>query len=341
MGSWSIEKPVKLSDTELDEDVLFGVMSSNYKLTEEQLEENGFPRPDPLENGKAIIKVDPTKIKKRPAEPDKRLCERCLKVYKVDKFGKQVEKEDCTYHWGRIYRKKGNRATGGTQSQYYCCQGGADSEGCQVSRVHVTDVQDYNNIRGFVATLDRTGDPLQGGAGTGRVFALDCEMCNTTLGSELTRVTVVDYRGRTCYETLVKPENEIVDYNTRFSGIKEEDMEGVTTTIRDVQAVLLMKFNSRDILIGHSLESDLKVLKLLHSTVVDTSVVFPHKMGPPYKRALKFLAADYLKRIIQNDVSGHDSCEDALACLDLMKMKVKEDLKVLQQKAKKQLVVRK
>ena len=57
MGSWSIEKPVKLSDTELDEDVLFGVMNSNYKLTEEQLEENGFPRPDPLENGKAIIKV--------------------------------------------------------------------------------------------------------------------------------------------------------------------------------------------------------------------------------------------------------------------------------------------
>ncbi len=60
----------------------------------------------------------------------------------------------------------------------------------------MTDVQDYNNIRGFVATLDRTGDPLQGGTGTGRVFALDCEMCNTTLGSELTRVTVVDYRGR-------------------------------------------------------------------------------------------------------------------------------------------------
>ncbi len=30
-------------------------------------------------------------------------------------------------------------------------------------------------------------------------------------------------------------------------------------------------------------------------------MVFPHKMGPPFKRALKFLAADHLKRIIQND----------------------------------------
>ena len=43
------------------------------------------------------------------------------------------------------------------------------------------------------------------------------------------------------------------------------------------------------------------LLQLLHETVVDTSVVFPHKMGAPFKRALKFLAADHLKRIIQND----------------------------------------
>ena len=86
---------------------------------------------------------------------------------------------------------------------------------------------------------------------------------------------------RTCYETLVKPENEIVDYNTRFSGIKEEDMEGVTTTIRDVQAVLLMKFNSRDILIGHSLESDLKVLKVkifILSGHPDEGPVLGHKL---------------------------------------------------------------
>ena len=74
--------------------------------------------------------------------------------------------------------------------QYYCCQGGPDSEGCQVSKVHVTDILDYNNMRGFVATLDRSDHD------TGRVFALDCEMCNTTQGNELTRVTVVDHTGK-------------------------------------------------------------------------------------------------------------------------------------------------
>jgi DNA polymerase III epsilon subunit-like protein len=40
-------------------------------------------------------------------------------------------------------------------------------------------------------------------------------------------------------------------------------------------------------------------------------------------------------------VGGHDSCEDALAALDLMKFKVREDVKILQQKAAKQANARK
>ena len=48
----------------------------------------------------------------------------------------------------------------------------------------------------------------------------------------------------------------------RFSGIKAEDLEGVSTTIRDVQAVLLSMFSSKTVLIGHSLESDLKALRV-------------------------------------------------------------------------------
>ena len=98
----------------------------------------------------------------------------------------------------------------------------------------------------------------------------------------------------------------------------------MTTKLRDVQAVLLCKFSSETILIGHSLESDLKVLKLVHDKVVDTSVVYPHKLGPPLKRALRTLAAEHLKRIIQDNVDGHDSAEDAIAALDLMKVKVKQ-----------------
>lgn len=71
--------------------------------------------------------------------------------------------------------------------------------------------------------------------------------------------------------------------------------------MRDIQAVLLSMFHAKTVLIGHSLDSDFKALKLIHDVVVDTSVLYPHKMGLPKKRALKTLCIENLKRIIQED----------------------------------------
>ena len=48
-----------------------------------------------------------------------------------------------------------------------------------------------------------------------RVYAMDCEMCYTTAGLQLTRVTVVDPDMATVFESIVKPSHPIVDYNTR------------------------------------------------------------------------------------------------------------------------------
>ena len=46
-------------------------------------------------------------------------------------------------------------------------------------------------------------------------YALDCEMCYTTAGLQLTRVSVVDMALRPVFESLVRPRHPIVDYNTR------------------------------------------------------------------------------------------------------------------------------
>ena len=46
------------------------------------------------------------------------------------------------------------------------------------------------------------------------VIGLDCEMCRTNVGMEVTRVTLVDYQGETLFDQLVKPENPVIDYLT-------------------------------------------------------------------------------------------------------------------------------
>ncbi|NWS77854.1 REXO1 exonuclease, partial [Crotophaga sulcirostris] len=288
-----------------------------YLMTEEQLKENGYPMPHPDKPGRAILF---TAEEKKTLDSSCRICCRCGTEYMVSASGNCVRKEECVHHWGRLRKQ---RVPGGWETHYSCCSGAVGSPGCQVAKQHVHDGR-KESLDGFVKTFEKlpTTDGYPG------IYALDCEMCYTKQGLELTRVTVINSDLKVVYDTFVKPDSKVVDYNTRFSGVTEEDLKNTSITLRDVQAVLLNMFSADTILIGHSLESDLFALKLIHGTVVDTAIVFPHRLGLPYKRALRTLMADYLKRIIQDNVEGHDSSEDARACMELMVWKIKEDAKV-------------
>uniref|UniRef100_T1IED8 Exonuclease domain-containing protein n=1 Tax=Rhodnius prolixus TaxID=13249 RepID=T1IED8_RHOPR len=158
------------------------------------------------------------------------------------------------------------------------------------------------------------------------MWALDCEMCVTQMGNELTRVSIINERYEVVYESLVKPYNPIINYVTKFSGITPQILKDVGTRLEDVQAAIREIMPPDVILIGHSLNLDLHALKMLHPYIIDTSVIFNLSGERMRKTKLKVLSAEFLGEQIQNSASGHDSVEDATACMKLVQAKLKHSI---------------
>ncbi len=148
----------------------------------------------------------------------------------------------------------------------------------------------------------------------------------TDAGKQLARVCLIDYAsGIVVYDQLVKPNQPVTDYLTRWSGITAENLSKATATFEEVQAHILSVLSATPtpILLGHSLESDLNVLKICHPRCIDTALIFHHPRGRPLKPGLAWLTKKWCNREIQNrGEGGHDPEEDARACLDLLRKKV-------------------
>ncbi|NXX37821.1 REXO5 exonuclease, partial [Tricholaema leucomelas] len=148
------------------------------------------------------------------------------------------------------------------------------------------------------------------------LFGLDCEMCLTAKGNEVTRVSLVDAQGQCLLNELVKPETTVVNYRTKYSGITKKMLLPVKTRLADIQTRLKKMLPHDAVLVGHSLNSDLQALEMIHPSVIDTSLLFARNAGRRFK--LKFLAKAVLGKEIQcEEKLGHDPAEDARAALEL------------------------
>ncbi|XP_057325246.1 uncharacterized protein LOC130667593 isoform X2 [Microplitis mediator] len=250
-----------------------------------------------------------------------RECVRCSKKFSIDlSTGEYNSKEKCRYHCN----SEMDLSPINNSKVRKCCRKPRDSKGCIEADFHIwSGVEPGVNgpFHGYMTT-----QPLKSSGSNRRMFdvvALDCEMCITSNGFEPTRLTVVQLDGSTIYDAFIKPDHEIIDYNTQFSGIRAEDLQGART-LHDVHRDLQTFIHADTIIIGHGLENDLRKLKILHETVLDTAFIYPHRYGFPNKTKLKILAETELHRTIQS--AEHCAHEDAQAAMDLALNKVLEDV---------------
>ncbi|OHT13953.1 exonuclease family protein [Tritrichomonas foetus] len=153
------------------------------------------------------------------------------------------------------------------------------------------------------------------------VLAIDCEMISTTVGEEVARLSGVNQEGEMVIDEYFKPLGDVLDYRTHVSGITEEKVKDRELTSEQCLDVLQKIADKHTILIGHSLENDVRVLKLIHERVIDTALLYNMDAKYPNKPPLAKIYAKYIKKDFRTEknTEGHDSVEDARACLELAK----------------------
>lgn len=160
-----------------------------------------------------------------------------------------------------------------------------------------------------------------------KIVAIDCEMVDVRGISTLARVSIVDWYGETIFNTFVRVEDEVTDYLTFVSGIRQADIESEDAiSFEECQEAVLEIIHGK-VVVGHALRNDFNALNIMHPwyLIRDTAKYEPF-MKPccmyqntlvPQK--LKVLAKNKLGMIMQEDGQEHDSIEDASAAMELYK----------------------
>jgi DNA polymerase III epsilon subunit-like protein len=133
----------------------------------------------------------------------------------------------------------------------------------------------------------------------------------------LAQVCIVDQHGQEVYKSYCQPRGKVVDYRTKFSGVKCRhlvDAPGFETVRNEVKELI-----QGNIVVGHSIQNDFRVLQLSHPlTLIRDTATASYFMKDGQVQGLRKLTLQFLNRKIQNMM--HEAGEDARATLDLYKL---------------------
>lgn len=171
----------------------------------------------------------------------------------------------------------------------------------------------------------KTWKRAKAGTNSKFVLGLDCEMILVRGDSSaLARVSVVTVSGTLLDAYVYRPPEDILDYRTQISGIEAHHLlrENGALPFEVVQERVLSLLAPDTILVGHSLHSDLRALRICHQRIVDTALIFTVPGKHTWKKhklhslvSIMRDRAGTLKAHVTN--KGHDSRKDAEWALQL------------------------
>lgn len=282
-------------------------------------------------------------------------CDRCKTRFQVfpgrrEEDGALTSGGTCTYHPAKPRRPqaKDKADKGHKEAIHACCNETiGESAGCTLAATHVFKISEPKRLALIMPFKETPPNSLTSRPDVAVCF--DCEMGYTTMGLELIRLTATAWpNGEELLDVLVRPLGEVLDLNSRFSGVWPKDYANAlsyASTSMDEQKAsndseqrlrivdspsiardLLFEHLTPDTpLIGHALDNDLNATRIVHPSIVDTVLLFPHPRGLPVRFGLKVLTKKHLDRDIQmGGDQGHDSKEDARAAGHLVRLKVSE-----------------
>lgn len=157
------------------------------------------------------------------------------------------------------------------------------------------------------------------------VLGLDCEMVYAKDDTNaLARVTIVDVSKELLNLYVRRDKETVLDFRTHISGVEAPQLleENGALPFDDVQQQVLALISPETILVGHALQNDLKALKICHTKVVDTALLFRVQGKNDWqKHKLRSLVSLMKSKVATlqsfNPESAHDSRQDAEWALQL------------------------
>ncbi|KAI9768887.1 MAG: hypothetical protein M1839_003864 [Geoglossum umbratile] len=229
----------------------------------------------------------------------------------------------CSFHPGKLRTKDGKDGKDGPKC-YSCCR--RTGPGCTSLPAHAYKGGQRELVTRCQEFASTPSHSLQARKKC-QAVALDCEMAGVKgATSEVVLLCAVDYlTGETLVNKLIKPSKRVVDWRTRVSGVTAEAMAAAIAQgqaldgWQEARQELWSHVDADTVLIGHSLQNDLDVLRVVHTRVVDSAILARNAAGGRRQWGLKSLCDELLGLEIQGyERKGHDCLEDTLAAREVV-----------------------